>query len=101
MFNQLTQRRLVMKMISFLIAAAFLVGCATVPLALEQRQITFIEKTGVSKDKAFQAARNWLAKTIKDSNSAIKVQDQSSGQIIAKINSDCASFKEPLASGSN
>jgi hypothetical protein len=46
--------------------------------------VVFIEKVGVSQKAAYQSAKDWMAMTFNDSNSAIKVADESRAKIIAK-----------------
>ncbi len=79
------------------LALAALVGlssCTTAQLLpTDQRQVAFVDQTSVKKAEAYKRALAYLSKTYKDANHAIKVRDESGGQIVADGNVECDAFK--------
>lgn len=71
-----------------LIPLFILCSCASA-LKKDEATNTFIEKTSLSKEQAFNQVIGYLAKNLNDSNEAIKVKDKEAGKIIAKIGVDC------------
>ena len=70
-----------------------IIGCASVPLPQEGREIKFVEETSLKQKDAYNLALGYLAKNLGDSNFAIKVKDPDSGTIITEIAFDCPELK--------
>ncbi|WP_296244736.1 MULTISPECIES: DUF4468 domain-containing protein [unclassified Psychrobacter] len=72
-------------------AASFLAvtGCATME-QVKQPPMTQYQKVidipNTSKDEVYEGARQWFAKSFRDSNSVLRYQDKESGSIIGKGN---------------
>lgn len=79
-----------MKMIVLFCFMGLLTSCAMGTLApSEIRKKEYIIETKVKKADAYSKALAHLAKNFGDSNDAIKVKNEGSGQIIAKGNTTC------------
>lgn len=65
-----------------------LASCAS-NLTKEEASTTFIEKTVLNKDEAYNKILAYLAKNLKDSNVAIKLKDKDSGKIISRYGIEC------------
>lgn len=88
--------RVILRNIFILVMASTLVSCASMQLKpFKDTKATFIEETDRSKSDAFERTAVWLAKNLGDSNSAIKINDTSSGRLVAKITFPCKGLKRP------
>lgn len=64
-------------------------GCATIEQAKKPPMTQYekiVEVPNTSKDEIYEGARQWFAKSFKDSNSVLRYQDKASGSIIGKGN---------------
>lgn len=72
-----------------LLTSLFILSSCASALKKDEATNIFIEKTSLSKSQAFNQVLGYLAKTLNDSNEAIKLKDKEAGKIIAKIGVDC------------
>lgn len=78
--------------------ALCLSACATLPpLPPEQREFKFVEATSLSQKDAYNAALTYIAKTLGNSNFAIKVKDPEAGTIMTQIGIACPEMKSGWA----
>lgn len=66
-----------------------LTGCATIEQAKKPPMTQYekiVEVPNTSKDEIYEGARQWFAKSFRDSNSVLRYQDKESGSIIGKGN---------------
>ena len=68
-------------------------GCASLA-PREQRQLQFVENTTAPKATAYNRAMGYIAKNFGNSNVAIRMKDEASGQIILKGNVACNEMRQ-------
>lgn len=83
----------------FLYILFLVTACATM-LPAGDRRAEFIEQTGVPKKTAYQRTLAHLAKSLGNSNSAIRLQDQETAHIVTKlITPKCEPLKASILYG--
>ncbi len=61
-----------------------------------ERKAEFIDQTGVDKTTAYRRALAHLAKTFENTETALKVRDEASGQVVAQGYTTCNSLRSAV-----
>ena len=72
------------------LSVLFISACAGKPLSKEHSDFVFVEQLpGIKKADAQQRAAVWIAKSVGDSNHAIKINDPHNGRLVSRISIAC------------
>lgn len=83
-----------MKKLALLITIIFLTACASSILPVEQRKLDKVVQTKMSKNKAYNTALAFIAKSFGNSNKVLKMKNKDSGTIVLKGNTACNIFRQ-------
>lgn len=87
-----------MKVVSIL-SLLFLVSCSTGDFkTVDKNSIKFteIKETKLTKKEAFLRVVSYLSKTLNDSNYAIKLKNEDTGEVVSQISIPCNEMKKSL-----
>ncbi len=76
---------------AIILLALYLSSCVTLATR-QERTISKVINTTVTKEEAYNRALVWFAKNLNNSNWAVQVKDEKTGRIIANIRYTCSNI---------